>query len=183
MPREQLRKFPLFTLPRVPLFQDARLRDWAQKLTRALEIARDPYTVGARVTRVTNQTITQNTTTAVQWTATDYDNGGLFTSTLNTRLTAPISGIYGVTATSKWDVSATGARQLRLLLNGATTFAHVREAGDTEPAHCIATFMNLASGDYVETVVRHNAGADLALTPTSALPMYFAMHWLSPLQE
>jgi hypothetical protein len=99
------------------------------------------------------------------------------------RLTAPIDGLYLVEASLEWAANSTGRRQLEVVKNNA-----VFEEGDTRPAiglgdteQSIASEMNLNAGDYVAVQATQDSGSALSL-PDSELN-HFAMTWIGPPPE
>ena len=65
--------------------------------------------IGARVVRVGTQSISYNTITPIQFTATETDTDGFWTVALPSRLTVPAnapSGLYALTASTSWSTTA-----------------------------------------------------------------------------
>lgn len=121
-----------------------------------------PTAHGARVTRSANQSVGNNTLTAVSFTAEDYDTDAIHDNSTNpTRLTIP--AIVGVT-TGLWSVKAAcytdqSTCDLQLKVNG-TPFAFFRNTNTAEiGAAFLAADWVFTVGDYVELFVRTPAGA------------------------
>lgn len=146
----------------------------------------------ARVTRSTNKTIANDTVTVIDFDTEQYDTGGNSAfgatgstafhdnATNNSRLTAPVNGIYYIAARARWAASAVGRRELILLLNGATNIAvdivePVSEAAQPT-RQGVTTDYYLAVGDYVEVRVRQTSGGDLVLQSSSPSDPQFHMH-------
>ena len=126
-----------------------------------------PRDVSVAVYRTIDATFTTGVAQAINFNAERYDTDGFHDNvTNNSRLTAPYSGKYGVAATIRWAANATGQRNLRLVVNGATTIALVAvdatAAGNTDM--CIYREYELAAGDYVEVIVVQNSGGNLNVT-------------------
>lgn len=116
--------------------------------------------VGAEVSRATTQTITTATDTAVQFTTEDRNTNSLFSSSSNTRLTAPRAGWYHVSLYVDYASSLSGARFAYIRKNGsALMYGFMPGVADTRLT--IAGCMYLAANDYVECMVNHTAGSNL----------------------
>ena len=118
----------------------------------------------ARVTRSSGQPIDDKTTTAVSFDTETYDQGGSLHDnvTNNTRLTAPVDGVYVVNAQVFWaaSVDADGNRQLFLKRDGTTRIATTTHEGSINGVVTTATaFVRLTAGQYVEAVVTQNSGS------------------------
>lgn len=113
------------------------------------------------VTKSAVQNIPNAALTLVSWDQEGYDTDGLHDNvTLNSRLTASVTGKWSVWATIDWAAIATGTRECFIRKNGSVIYGH-----DTAPAeaafdsgtNCKAT-VDLSAGDYVEVIVRHTQG-------------------------
>lgn len=81
----------------------------------------------SRASRVTNQSIANNTPTLVQFTTEDFDNDNMINlGGSNTNIVVQTSGLYLVTGSVTWATNATGIREALLLKNG-TAIAGLRE--------------------------------------------------------
>lgn len=81
--------------------------------------------------------------------------------TTNSRITAPVAGVYVVGATASWDGLGAGTYREVFIKKNNTTFlcenlSPVVAVGNTQSVVEIHT---LAAADYIECVVRHDAGA------------------------
>jgi hypothetical protein len=98
------------------------------------------------------------------------------------RLTAPIDGIYTVHAQVMWpnDVGARAATLLKTDTGGSVAIARETAAGASNAAvQAIGTTIDLVAGEYVELrVTQQGAGGDLALS--SQLDNYMSMAWIGP---
>ena len=113
-------------------------------------------------------------------TASMHDN-----ATNNSRLTAPVSGVYAVTAQLKWSPNTTQSRQLFLRKNGTTEIGIVdsgAEAGVGQVTQESTTQVRLAAGDYVEVVVAQstNPQVTLSISKIDESSPEFSMTWLAP---
>lgn len=135
--------------------------EWASLLG-ALEAL---WFAGARVRRTTAQTIGDAAWTALQWAeTTSFEEGDVWQSGANTRLTAPKPGVYFVQAVVRFAANSTGVRGLRVQEGGATVIGTVQQnsAGASE-----ATYLQLAlpyaldKDDYVEIEVFQDSGGNL----------------------
>jgi hypothetical protein len=115
-------------------------------------------------------------------------DGERFDSGLHTgadaRLTAPIAGLYVISANVSWaGASAVGARELALRQNGATIIARDVVAASPTPnttEQAVSTVARLAAGDYVEVVLRQNSGGSLDIGAFPQFSPEFAMVWVAP---
>lgn len=119
--------------------------------------------VGVRVydTSGIDQTIPDNTATAVTFDTEAVDNHNVHSSVLHpSRLTAPISGMYVITGYVHWGGTTVGSRSARIRLNGTTTLtqATATQVAAEEQHQSIATVVYLSALDYVELVVEQDAG-------------------------
>ncbi|MBI5622281.1 MAG: hypothetical protein HY924_00735, partial [Elusimicrobia bacterium] len=109
-----------------------------------------------RVTKSANQTLGDNTLTAITWDVETFDTDGMHdNATNNTRLTAPITGKYLVGATLVYNENTTGGRGVHVRKNGATYYGgnepQTPAAGGTfHDAFSHTTLVDLAAGEYVE---------------------------------
>src|SRR3990167_9340840 len=101
--------------------------------------------MACKVTRGTNQTISNDTTTDVAWTSENINTHAIHdTATDNSRLTAPIAGIYEVSGIGRFQTNGTGSRVFRIRLNGTSTIASQEFAGNVsiELASCLTTLVH-----------------------------------------
>jgi hypothetical protein len=138
----------------------------------------------ARVTRSSAQSIPDSLNTSLAFDQERYDTAGVHDNTTNnSRLTAPVTGIYAVTAQFTWGGSAgPGSRFAGLMKNGSTLIARSQElAGDDDEN--ITTQVRLAAGDYVEVLVLQTSGGNLTVAGNGVaqeITPEFSMTWLAP---
>jgi hypothetical protein len=138
----------------------------------------------AHVTRNTAQSIPSGFTTTLAFNTERYDTANMHSNaTNNSRLTAPVTGIYAVTAQVQWEsVPPPGVRDITLEKNGVVPIARVNADQTTEvpPAQEVTTQVRLRAGDFVRALVGHSdAGAvDVEKDPDSTPE--FSMTWLAP---
>ncbi len=146
---------------------------WGDAVRNGLEfLARRP---GCVVQRTAAQSIPNSALTAIQFTATDVrDTDGYHSTATNPeRITVPagLGGLYSIGAVVPYVGNATGARVVRLRINGATTVASVdvpTNAGTTSTSVHVSVLWPLAVGDYVEVLAFQSSGG--ALNTQTALP-------------
>lgn len=109
--------------------------------------------------------IVTSTWTSVPWDTERYDTDAYHSTVSNTsRMTVPTSGIYLFTGSVQWDTNSSGARGLRLLVNGTTQLgAMFFNVGTGNPAMNISEAMQLAASDYVELQVYQTSGSNRSL--------------------
>lgn len=121
--------------------------------------------IGARVTSTANQSIPNNTETAINFDGTDrYDTNNIHSPTTNnTRLTCNTAGTYIIVGQTSFVGNATGYRSLRINLNAATTIAVLQSnpPGSVECALVVSTIWDMAIGDYVQLAVLQTSGGAL----------------------
>ncbi|MGH2965001.1 MAG: hypothetical protein ACRDMH_06435 [Solirubrobacterales bacterium] len=138
----------------------------------------------ARVTRTSAQSIPDSLNTSLAFNQERYDAAGVHdNATNNSRLTAPVTGIYAVTAQFTWGGSAgAGSRFAGVMRNGSTLIARSQElAGDDDEN--ITTQVLLAAGDYVEVQVLQTSGGNLPVAANGLAQQItpeFSMTWLAP---
>jgi hypothetical protein len=138
----------------------------------------------ARVTRTSAQSIPDSLNTSLAFDQERYDAAGVHdNATNNSRLTAPVTGIYAVTAQFTWGGSAgAGSRFAGVMKNGSTLIARSQElAGDDDEN--ITTQVLLAAGDYVEVQVLQTSGGNLPVAANGfaqQITPEFSMTWLAP---
>jgi hypothetical protein len=138
-----------------------------------------------RVTRTVNQTIHSDTFTKLNFNSEYYDTASIHSNSSNiSRLTAPVSGIYEVTAQLHWGPALFGGeRALILLKNGADIAehaVHADTAASNAPDTNVTTMVRLAAGDFVEAEVHQTSGADVTILPRPDFSPVFSMTWLAP---
>jgi hypothetical protein len=116
---------------------------------------------------------TTQTTTTGQWTAVSFNTAvwtnGFALTTPSTRMTAPISGLYRVTATVQIPGNSGGTnRSLCFRVNGNSNNRYGLIGGPlfssgTSTTFTITTILSLSTSDYVEVYVFQDSGATLTL--------------------
>ncbi len=127
--------------------------------------------INAGVYNNTTQALSDGVEAALTFNAEDFDTSTFHdNSTAPTRLTAPSTGVYLVTATCSFDVLATGFRYLRIRKGGTTAVSgRVSMAGvssSTLDLH-VAALVSLTASEYVEimaTVTSNNVSTGHAST-------------------
>jgi hypothetical protein len=112
-------------------------------------------------------------------TASIHDN-----ATNNSRLTAPVTGIYAVTAEVDWTPNATGTRELTLMKNGSTFIADDDRDGISVvfggQSQSVTAQVRLVAGDYVEVGVLQTSGGSLNVMSAGETSPEFSLTWLAP---
>jgi hypothetical protein len=131
-----------------------------------------------KAVRTAVQSLANNTTTALAFTAADEWDTDSFHSTVtnNTRVTIPsgLGGKYYLTANVQHGTGGTGGRQIVLRKNGATNINSV--VTDSAVGNWFASntvMVALVPGDYVEVMCFQYTGAALNITGT------FSANWVS----
>ena len=145
----------------------------------------------ARVKKSSNQSIPNSTKTKLTFDNESFDTAALHdTSVNNTRLTAPISGVYQVNAGVTWTAGPTaGVRIAFVAVNGGCTGAPAdltgcfggasqSPAGPNRTHQTISELLKLTAGDFVEVTAAHNAGAPIGVEAVEET--FLAMNWVGP---
>lgn len=127
---------------------------------------------GCRLRRTTNLTVTTSSTTAIPFTAEDWDSDAFHDNSTNpSRITIPTGyqGKYEVNAGIAFASNSTGRRTLIVRLNGSTSIVRDNRAAPAsgDASITVATKLSLSAGDYIEVLAYHEAGVDLALDVTT----------------
>ena len=130
-------------------------------------------TVAIRVERSTNQSIPNDTWTALSFDAIITEEKPATTSQWSsgspTRLICRLPGYYLVNAHVRFAANATGIRGINLLKNGTIGLTSIKSVGFTgsDPVILCNVIVKLDTGDYVETQVYQNSGAALDAVASS----------------
>jgi hypothetical protein len=136
----------------------------------------------ARAFHSVAQSIPNNTLTSVALDSEAFDTADLHsTAANNSRLMAPESGLYSLTAAANWFVNPTGFRVAQIWRNGSTILVSDNVVPNADDDHVLSTLARLSAGDYVELKVNQNSGAPLLLStgPQGQSPL-LTMHWVAP---
>jgi hypothetical protein len=98
------------------------------------------------------------------------------------RLTVTTPGIYLVTGNVTWLNNTSGARELNIRKNGTTIIARVVQPADptiNTTDQVVTTLVQLAAGDFVELVARHNAGVGLTIASGAEFTPEFSAAWVA----
>ena len=137
-----------------------------------------------RVYNSASLSVATATFTALTFNSERYDVGGCHSTATNTgRLTAPTggAGVYHITAHATFASNATGIRECRIRLNGATYIAamsatSVSASGDHSMS--VSCDYKLAAADYVELVAYQSSGGLLDVTFSANITPEFSWHWV-----
>lgn len=136
-----------------------------------------------RVYRTTDQSIPNNTQTAITFDAERHDTDGLHSTVSNTgRVTITTAGVYQLTGSAHFAGNATGYRELAIRLNGATLITRARELSPTAAVGAalnVSTAYNLGAGDYVEMTVHQTSGGALNVLTLSNDSPEFSASWIA----
>ena len=146
---------------------------------------------GARVQRDAAISIpSSSASTVLSYDATDFNVDGVYDSTKPTKMTAPITGRYLITASARWDSNAAGRRVIALNVNyPAAGWAQIARSSVSAnwtttaafyPEQTAQTIYKLNAGDYVEVWVAQDSGSALDLMVGVDNAVTFSMQWLAP---
>jgi len=137
-------------------------------------------TLGARVRHSLNQSIADNTNTALGFNSERSDTDAVHDNTLNnSRLSCKTAGTYLIGGSFAFAASPTGIRQISILLNGTTTIAAQRvPASSVDTMLSISTVYALAVNDYVQLFAYQNSGGALSVNAAASYSPEFYLHKL-----
>jgi hypothetical protein len=136
----------------------------------------------ARVTNSAEESTLHSIGESLLFDSVRYDTAGMHATETSSRLTAPVKGIYAVSASVVWSSDPDGTRFVGLKKNGDTWIAMQTQpavAGaptDQEVSHQVL----LQAGDYLEVRAHQSSGGPLAVIKFNATSPEFAMTWLAP---
>lgn len=119
--------------------------------------------------------------TALQWTTAAYNDGPIWASGSNTRLTAPVAGYWVYSFNGVWAAtSATGVRAARMKKNGAVVDQDNKAGATTyNVTHQLVFHDRSAANDYYEVEVFQTSTANLDIDGGTA-NTHFAAGILQP---
>ena len=126
---------------------------------------------GAYVSRTSNQSISNNTVTAISWDTETRDDNNYWTLSPNpTRLTVTRAGWYQISCVQEWDSNTTGGRAIDMTVNGGgRIFSNGADGSQgTLSRQAISGAYYLAAADYVECTAYQNSGGTRTLNPAYA---------------
>jgi len=123
--------------------------------------------IAAKVTRqLSDQTIPTGTDTRVQWDTEVFDYGNMVNlSSNNTRIYAPVKGLYAITAGIMWAANSTGLRAIKLgtdSTNFSATFSVPLSGTPTIIQANGRVILN--AGEYIQVWARQTSGANLNIS-------------------
>lgn len=131
--------------------------------------------VSARYHQVNAQTIAPTTPTIINYEALDFDSHGAVTIGATWKFTAPIDGIYNVSAGGRLASRAWSAGQgtaLFLFKNNSLICYLGNERTDINATYGLngmwgSTLINLMAGDYIDIRLQHSAASNTDTLPTN----------------
>ena len=130
-----------------------------------------------------DQSIPDTVFTTLTFDGEAFDTAGLHsTSVNNSRLTAPTSGIYQVSAGVEWAGNATGTRSLGVFVHGVQGGLGIPVGSSASPApaglQTVSDLVKLSVGEFVEAGVSQTSGGNLGARFHRTT--FLAMHWVGP---
>jgi hypothetical protein len=127
-------------------------------------------------------TVPSHTPTYIDYDNESYDTANLHSTSSDTsRLTAPVAGIYRISANVGWSDDPDGLRTIELRKNGADLpefgcgeCSLMYPAGAGGGNQILSTDVKLASGDYVQILADQTSGITIAAGGS------FTMSWVAP---
>lgn len=118
--------------------------------------------VNARVYNNANIAIANTTLVTLTFNSERWDNGGIH-GAATSKLIAPVSGLYAISANVAFAFNNTGQRIIVMQLNGSTAIAEIVQQAPSANPHFISltTQYQLSINDYVEVQVYQTSGTSL----------------------
>lgn len=130
--------------------------------------------VAARYNSGAGATVTNNTTTLIDFGSKDFDTHGAVTTGASWKFTAPISGKYRVSSYVLWSsASFTSGNHTSLQLfkngSGVQFFGkiYIEATATVSPAVWGTTIANLVAGDYIDVRIDQDSGGSRSLTSSA----------------
>jgi hypothetical protein len=138
--------------------------------------------VGVALSDSSDQSIPNNTSTAVNFDSEKYDTSGFHDNAVNnSRITIPAgkAGYYLVIAKIDWYNNTTGRRNVQIRKNGTNIASAFLGALINEEVHNqVSTIVNLAVNDYLEIFAYQTSGGSLSLYMTNTVDVDFIAQYL-----
>lgn len=125
------------------------------------------------------QSLTTGTLTGLVFNSERWDTHGFHSTTTNTHLlTAPVAGLYVITASIRYATSGAGTRYVEFYLNGATVIASKRWSPVTFAENDLSTTYKLAIGDTVQFRAFQDSGVTLNVESLGQTSPEFSATWV-----
>jgi hypothetical protein len=143
----------------------------------------------ARAIKTTTQSVPDVMNTTLSFDSESFDTAGLHDNSVNnSRLTAPIAGVYQVSAGAAWDMRPPPGtnRMLGLAVNGACCSATslLLSSSGAETLQNVSDLVKLSAGGFVEAVARQPSGSPILIKPGPFVggnaEVFLAMTWVGP---
>lgn len=138
----------------------------------------------ARVTSTANQTVSNNSIALIQFDDELFDTADMHdNATNNTVVTAPIDGIYLISAGVRWDANSTGSRFLSINVSSTGRVQQVWSTPNTQESdHAVTTAFRLSANDEVTLEVYQDSGGDLDVLgpPEGPYTPSLSVVWIAP---
>ena len=140
-----------------------------------------PTFVGCRLYKSSNQTLNNNTSTAITFDSESFDTDGFHSTSSNTsRITIPSgkAGYYLFTGHGEIEANSTGTRYSLIYKNGSTLVENATSPGGAGRTNLVVTSIQSANvGDYFELFLEQNSGGALT-TYNGIASTTFAVQYL-----
>lgn len=134
------------------------------------------------VTHSGPQSVADSANVALAFDTERYDTASMHSSAQDTRLSAPVTGVYVVSAAAVWLAGDAGSRHIALRKNASTNLATdtvVQATNGAQTAATVTTTALLQAGDYVEVVANQTGNVSLQVAQEPGSPE-FTMTWVAP---
>jgi hypothetical protein len=120
--------------------------------------------------------------TTLDWAAEDFDTGGMHDNTTNnSRLVAPVAGVYQINVAVRWNETNSNAHYLAIYNSSASRLASVAQTAPPSGSwdQAVSTLYRLTAGDYVQAKVFNYDTVTAKISPQEDLSS-FSMAWVAP---
>lgn len=141
-----------------------KLVEWQPAATQLAFASADA--AAARVYSSVSLALAADTATMVSFDTERYDTSNIHSLTsTSSRLTAPATGIYLITANIARSQTDNSIILVDIVLNGSTIIGSVRRSGATTTVTCVEALYPLNRDDYVELRIQHSVAATFQYLP------------------
>jgi hypothetical protein len=128
---------------------------------------------------LSNQNVPNSAETAASFDTERFDTDNMWVPGTPARITIQTAGVYLIVGMLRYDVSATGDREARLLLNGSNYLGQVKtRASSAGVAKMqVSALSKLAANDYVQLMAFQDSGAAVLLTTNNQDAIELSAVW------
>ena len=130
--------------------------------------------ISCKLTKSSDQTISNNLTTTITWDVEEYDTDNMHTGSSGT-ITIKTAGKYQITAQTRWESNGTNTRFIAIMKNGSERIASVRDRAIGNSEGNISFVGDFEVNDTIVLQVYQDSGSSLDFLVTNP-KSYFEAH-------